>query len=73
MYKNGEDTISIAEATSSADLLGLSVENWANEYGWSLEGKTTVPGGNDSTDGTSKRNGRWGFQFGRYFIGVTRS
>jgi len=44
MYKNGEDTISIAEATSSADLLGLSVENWANEYGWSLEGKTTVPG-----------------------------
>ena len=43
MYKNGEDTISIAEATSSADLLGLSVENWANEYGWSLEGKTTVP------------------------------
>jgi hypothetical protein len=44
MYKNGEDTISIAEATSSADLLGLSVENWANEYGWSLEGKTTVLG-----------------------------
>ena len=39
MYKNGEDTISIAEATSSAELLGLSVEDWANEYGWSLEGK----------------------------------
>ena len=44
MYKNGEDTISIAEATSSAELLDLSVEDWANEYGWSLEGKTTVPG-----------------------------
>ena len=44
MYKNGEDSISIEEATSSANLLGLSVEQWATQYGWSLEGKTTVPG-----------------------------
>lgn len=43
MYKNGEDSISIEEATSSANLLGLSVEQWAAQYGWSLEGKTTVP------------------------------
>jgi len=78
MYTKGDKTLSPESALDTAQAIGLTVEEWANKYGWSLsEGKTTVPGDmtppTDSTNGTRKEDGRWGFQFGRYFFGVTRS
>ena len=39
MYRKGDKTISIEEATSTAEAIGMSVEEWANKYGWVAEGK----------------------------------
>lgn len=43
MYKNGSKTISLEEAQVAAEFSGMEVQDWANEYGWSEEGKITVP------------------------------
>ena len=74
MYIIGDQKISLSEANALAKEFDTTVEELATSGGWQLEGgKTTVPEGYDSTDGTRKEDGRWGFQFGRYFIGVTRA
>ena len=39
MYRKGDKTISIEEATSTAEAIGMSIEEWANKYGWAAEGK----------------------------------
>ena len=39
MYRKGDKTISIEEATSTAEAIGISIEEWANKYGWAAEGK----------------------------------
>jgi shikimate kinase len=45
MYTKGDKTLSLESALDTAQAIGLTVEEWANKYGWSLsEGKTTVPG-----------------------------
>ena len=44
MYKNGSETISLEDAQAAAEFVGMEVQDWANEFGWSEEGKTTVPG-----------------------------
>jgi len=45
MYTKGDKTLSPESALDTAQAIGLTVEEWANKYGWSLsEGKTTVPG-----------------------------
>ena len=50
MYRNGDDTISKEQAQYSANALGLDIEQWQSEYGWSIdetdppeEGKTIGP------------------------------
>ena len=44
MYKNGSETISLEDAQAAAEFVGMEVQDWANEFGWSEEGKTPVPG-----------------------------
>ena len=47
MYKKGNSVVSLATAKATANDFGVSVSEWAKQYGWSLidsdEGKTTVP------------------------------
>ncbi len=43
MYRKGDKTISIEEASSTAEAIGLSLEEWATKYGWATEGKMSVP------------------------------
>ena len=37
MYKKGDRTISVSQASRSAAALGISIEEWASNNGWSLE------------------------------------
>ena len=43
MYKKGDLTVSLEEAQESANFANISIEEWAEQYGWTLEGKATVP------------------------------
>jgi len=73
MYIIGDQKISLSEANALAKEFDTTVEDLAASGGWQLEeGKDNGSGGHDSADGTRKEDGRWGFQFGRYFIGVTK-
>ena len=46
MYRKGDNTISGEVAAQNAAIAGISIEEWASTYGWSLdEGKQ-----NDSTE-----------------------
>ncbi len=42
MYKKGDLTVSLEEAQESANFANIPVEEWAEQYGWTLEGKTTA-------------------------------
>ena len=43
MYNNGSRTISLEEAQAAAEFSGMELQDWATQFGWSEEGKTTVP------------------------------
>ena len=51
MYRKGNKTISIEEATSTAEAIGMSIEEWADKYGWSAEGKINGSTGTTPTEG----------------------
>ena len=44
MYKKGDLTISAEEAAANAALNNMSLDGWANFYGWSLEGEGKTQG-----------------------------
>ena len=37
MYRKGDKSISIDAASQNAAIAGISIEEWASTYGWSLE------------------------------------
>ena len=37
MYKKGDLTVSLEEAQESANFANIPVEEWAEQYGWTLE------------------------------------
>ena len=56
MYTKGDKTLSPESALDTAQAIGLTVEEWANKYGWSLsEGKTAVPGDTTPPTGPEKK------------------
>ena len=44
MYRKGDLTISAEEAAANAALSNMSLDGWANFYGWSLEGEGKTQG-----------------------------
>ena len=70
MFEKDGRIISLEEAQGAANRKGMSVEEWANEFGFTnSEGEPKKT--NDSA--VSTNDVRWGIHFGRYFIGAVRS
>lgn len=70
-FDEGGNEVTLDSLQVGAEISNMELDQYIKEFGFKTEGKITVP--EETTPPTEpEKDGRWGFQFGRYFFGVIR-